>query len=165
MQKASKPQVDRVWEVIENAGVCMLITHSDLGLRARPMEPKPDRDENSIWFLTDIRGLKDDEIRADRDVCLTCFHAEEKVYLSLTAEASVLRDKARARALWDSKQNAWWSGPEDPNLILLRVMLKRAEMWDGPASSAVAAFEFAKSRVLGTKPNLGEERKIIANLK
>lgn len=77
----------------------------------------------------------------------------------------MVHDKDRARALWDSKQNAWWSGPEDPNLILLRVTLKRAEMWDGPASSAVAAFEFAKSRVLGTKPNLGEERTITANLK
>jgi general stress protein 26 len=165
MQQVSKPQIDRIWEVIDKAGVCMLVTHSDHGLRARPMEPKPERDENSIWFLTDIRGLKDDEIRADRDVCLTCILAEEKVYLSLTAEASVVRDNGRARALWDSKQNAWWSGPEDPNLILLRARLKQAEMWDGPASSAVAAFEFAKSRLLGTKPNLGEERKITANLK
>ena len=32
-------------------------------------------------------------------------------------------------------------------------------MWDGPASSAVAAFEFAKARLTGEKPSLGEKRK------
>jgi hypothetical protein len=37
-------------------------------------------------------------------------------------------------------------------------------MWDGPASSAVAAFEFTKARLTGTKPNLGEKRKISVEL-
>jgi general stress protein 26 len=128
------------------------------------MEPRPARDEHAIWFLTDARGFKDDEILADPEVCLTISYAEEKVYLSITADAFVVRDKARAQALWNKKQEVWWSGPDDPNLLLLRVHPKRAEMWDGPASSAVAAFEFAKSRLTGTKPNLGENRKITANL-
>ncbi len=37
-------------------------------------------------------------------------------------------------------------------------------MWDGPASSAVAAFEFAKARLTGVKPNLGENRKVSVEL-
>lgn len=39
-----------------------------------------------------------------------------------------------------------------------------AEMWDGPASSVVAAFEFAKARVTGTKPNLGQKRKVTVQM-
>ncbi len=35
-----------------------------------------------------------------------------------------------------------------------------AELWDGPSSKAVAAFEFAMARLTGTKPNLGENRKV-----
>ena len=34
------------------------------------------------------------------------------------------------------------------------------ELWDGPASEAVAVFEFAKARLTGQKPNLGENRKV-----
>ena len=45
-------------------------------------------------------------------------------------------------------------------LGLLRVTPLTAELWDGPASKAVAAFEFAKSRLTGEKPNLGENRKV-----
>jgi hypothetical protein len=39
-----------------------------------------------------------------------------------------------------------------------------AELWDGPASSAVAAFELAKGLV-GGKPNLGENRKVTVDLR
>ena len=46
----------------------------------------------------------------------------------------------------------------------MRVEPERAEMWDGPASSAVAAYEFAKARLTGTKPNLGENRKVTVEI-
>jgi hypothetical protein len=47
---------------------------------------------------------------------------------------------------------------------VVRVELEEAEMWDGPASSAIAAFEFAKARLTGAKPNLGENRKVSVEL-
>ena len=41
-------------------------------------------------------------------------------------------------------------------MCVLRVNPLTAELWDGPASKAVAAFEFVKSRLIGGEPNLGE---------
>jgi hypothetical protein len=46
----------------------------------------------------------------------------------------------------------------------MKVEPERAEMWDGPASSAVAAFQFAKARLIGAKPNLGEKRKVTVEI-
>jgi hypothetical protein len=43
---------------------------------------------------------------------------------------------------------------------VIRFKPDRAEMWDGPASSTVAALEFVKARVTGAKPDLGENRKV-----
>ena len=43
---------------------------------------------------------------------------------------------------------------------MLRVRPVTAELWDGPAYAAVAAFELAKARITGAKPNLGENRKV-----
>ena len=40
-----------------------------------------------------------------------------------------------------------------------------AELLDGPLTTAVAAYEFAKARATGTEPNLGENRKIAVDLK
>jgi general stress protein 26 len=132
MAKDDDSQVDRVWEVIYKAGICMMVTRFASGLRARPLEARPDRDAEVIWFLTDVRGLKDDEVEADPNVCLTFVYPKEKVYLSITGKASVGRDPERAKMLWNKEQQVWWpDGPEDPNLLVMKVEPERAEMWDG----------------------------------
>jgi len=54
--------------------------------------------------------------------------------------------------------------PDDPNVCLLRVDPLTAELWDGPASAVVEAFEFAKARLTSEKPNLGENRKVTVKM-
>jgi general stress protein 26 len=165
MAKDDERHIGRVWDIIEKAGICMMVTRFAGGLRARPLEARPERDTETIWFLTDVRGLKDDEVEANPDVCLTFVYPKEKVHLSITGKASVGRDPERAQALWNEEQEVWWpGGPDDPNLLVMKVEPERAEMWDGPASSAVAAFEFAKARLTGAKPNLGEKRKVTVEI-
>jgi general stress protein 26 len=155
----------RVWEILENTGVGMLTTQFADGLRARPLEARPDRDNGVIYFISDVRGLKDDEIEAAPDVCFTVTNHKERAYLSLSARASVLRDPLLAAKFWKSTDDVWWpGGPEDANVRVLRLEPVRAELWDGPASSLVAAYEFAKARATGDKPNLGEKRKVTVDM-
>jgi general stress protein 26 len=154
-------QVDQVWEMIEKLGVAMLTTQFAGGLRARPLEARPDRDGGVIWFLTDMRSGKDNEVAASSDIGLVFIDCHAKAYLSITGRAEIVRDTDRAAAIWKSTDQVWWpGGPDDPTLHLLRVEPVTAELWDGPSSSAVAAFEFAKAKLTGSKPNLGENRKI-----
>src|SRR6266568_714752 len=141
---SKQDDIDRVWDIIEKVGVCMLTTQFAGGLRARPLEARPDREAGLIFFVTDIRSHKEDEIEAEHDVCLVFIDAGEKAYLSITARAEVLHDHAKAVEIWKTTDNAWWQGPQDPNVCVLRVRPVTAELWDGPASSAVAAYEFVK---------------------
>jgi general stress protein 26 len=156
--------LSRVWDIIEKVGVCMLTTQAANGLRARPVEARPDRAAGVIWFVTDLRSGKEHEIEQEHDVGLVFIDMKENAYLSLTARAQVLRDHAKAADIWKSTDNVWWKGPDDPNVCVLRVEPSTAELWDGPASQAVAAFEFAKARLTGAKPNLGENRKVTVKM-
>jgi general stress protein 26 len=156
--------VSRVWDIIENVGVAMLTTQAAGGLRARPVEARPDRAAGLIWFVTDLRSGKEHEIEAEHDVGLVFIDAKDKAYLSLTARAQVLHDHGKAAEIWKSTDRIWWSGPDDPNVCVLRVKPSTAELWDGPSSKAVAAFEFAKARLTGAKPNLGENRKVTVEM-
>jgi general stress protein 26 len=156
--------LDRVWDIIEKVGVCMLTTRFEGGLRARPLEARPEREAGLIWFVTDLRSGKEHEIEAEHDIGLVFIDPKDKAYLSLTARAQVLRDHAKAAQIWKSTDNAWWNGPNDPNVCVLRVRPVTAELWDGPASKMVAAFEFAKARLTGDKPNLGENRKVTVRM-
>jgi general stress protein 26 len=86
--------------------------------------------------------------------------ANDKAYLSITAHAAVLNDSALAANYWKKTDDVWWpDGPRDRNARVLRLDPQRAELWDGPASSVVAAYEFTKAKVTGEKPDLGENRK------
>ncbi|HEY0438743.1 MAG TPA: pyridoxamine 5'-phosphate oxidase family protein [Xanthobacteraceae bacterium] len=157
---------DRVWDIIEKVGVCMLTTHSADGLRARPLEARPNRDAETIWFVTDVRGRKDDEVGEDANVCLIFIDHADKAYLSITGTASVRTDPAKVAEIWKKTDDVWWpGGPDDPNVLVLEFQPRVAELWDGPASQAVAAFEFAKARATGTKPKLGENRKVTVPLR
>ncbi len=157
-------KTERVWDIIETVGVCMLTTRFAGGLRARPVEARPDRDAGLIWFVTDERSAKEHEIEAEHEVGLVFIDAKAKAYLSITARAEVRRDHAQAAAIWKKTDNMWWDGPDDPNVCVLRVTPITAELWDGPASKAVAAYEFAKARLTGEKPDLGENRKVTVKM-
>jgi general stress protein 26 len=161
---ADQSHLDRVWDIIERVGVCMLTTRSQAGFRARPVEARPDRGAGLIWFITDARSDKEHEIEAEHDAGLVFVDADARAYLSITARAMPQRDPAKAAEIWKMTDKMWWSGPDDPNVCLLRVTPLTGELWDGPASNTVAAFEFIKSQLTGAPPKLGENRKVAVRM-
>jgi general stress protein 26 len=156
--------IDRVWDIVEKVGVCMLTTQFAGGLRARPLEARPDRDAGLIFFVTDIRSGKEDEIEAAPDVGLVFIDPGDKAYLSITGRASVLRDAGTTKRYWRKTDEVWWTSPNDPNVCLLRIAPSTAELWDGPASAVVTAFEFARAKLTGEEPKLGENRKMTVRM-
>ena len=129
--------VARVWDILEKTGAGMLTTQFSGGLRARPLEARPDREAGAIFFVTDVRGHKDDEIAARPEVCFVVIDPKDKAYLSITGRASISRDGARAAAIWKKTDDAWWKGgPHDPNVRVLTLEPVTAELWDGPSRLA-----------------------------
>ncbi len=63
--------IARVWDILESNSIGMLTTQFSGGLRARPLDARPDREAGAIFFVTDVRGHKDDEIAARPDVALS----------------------------------------------------------------------------------------------
>ena len=159
-----QPHLERIWDIIERMGVCLFTTRFAEGLRARPLEARPDRGDGVIWFVTDRRSDKEYEIESEHDVGLVFVDGSANVYLSITARAEVRSDPAKAAEIWKSTDNMWWRGPNDPNVCVLRVRPLTAELWDGPSSKAVAALEFVKGQLTGKKPNLGENRKVTVSM-
>src|SRR3954469_1087510 len=96
----TKDNIDRVWDIIEKVGVCMLTTQFSGGLRARPLEARPDRDAGLIFFVTDIHSAKEGEIEAAPDVGLAFIDSGDNAYLSITGRARVIRDAGQTKAAW-----------------------------------------------------------------
>jgi general stress protein 26 len=98
--------IDRVWEIAEKIKICMLTTHAAGRMRCRPMHAIADRAAGCLWFVTDDRGAKDNEISAAPDVCLAFADTHSNAYLSVTGQAEMSRDPTKARELWSTEAQA-----------------------------------------------------------
>ena len=109
-------QFDRVWEIIEKVGVCMLTTSFEGGLRARPLEARPDRSFGRLLFVTDVHSAKRDEVDRRPNIGLVFIDVGAKAYLSITGTARVTDDPELRAAASRKNDVVWWpGGPADPD--------------------------------------------------
>jgi general stress protein 26 len=152
---------EHVWDVAERIGVCMLTTNAGDHLRSRPMHAIIDREVGCIWFITDNRGAKYEEIKASPEVCLAFADTGSNTFLSLTGRAEIMCDNATAQKLWNNEAQAWWpKGPTDPDIRVLRVMPENAEYWDTRGNSVAVALKLMAARLSGNPPDMGDNRNV-----
>jgi len=159
MADSNANDVDRVWDLMKKIGFAMLVTRDGSKLRARPMAAYLDRDQNAIYFMTDVRRHKDDEIARDPSVNLAFADTGSQKYLSVTGTATVSNDRAKIRELFSIPARAFWDSPDDPNIRVLKVTPDDAEFWESPGI-VVSLVKMAASAVTGNRPDLGENRKV-----
>ena len=151
--------IDRVWGLMKKIGFAMLVTKEGTKLRARPMTAHPERNENAIYFLTDARRHKDEEIARNPEINLSFADASDQKYVSVTGTAMVSNDRAKIKQLFSMPAKAWWNSAEDPNIRVLKVTPEDAEFWDSPGS-VISYVKMAAAAVSGTRPDLGDNRKV-----
>ena len=150
---------DRAWELMKKIGFAMLVTNDGGKLRARPMSAYLDRDANAIFFLSDARKHKDDEIAANPNVNLSFADASDQKYVSVSGTAAVSNDRAKIKELFTTTAKAWWDSAEDPNIRVLKFTPDEAEFWDSPGT-VISYVKMAAAAVTGTRPDLGTNRKV-----
>ncbi len=151
--------VERAWELMKKIGFAMLVTRDGDKLRARPMSAYLERESNTIYFLTDARRHKDEEIARNPAINLSFADASAQKYVSLTGNAVVSNDRAKIKELFTTTAKAWWESADDPNIRVLKVTPDDAEYWDSPGT-IVSYVKMAAAAVTGTRPDIGENRKI-----
>ena len=151
--------VDHAWELMKKIGFAMLVTRDGEKLRARPMSAYIERDENAIYFLTDARRHKDEEIAKSPSVNLSFADAGSQKYVSVTGTAVVNNDRDKIRELFSTSAKAWWNSADDPNIRVLKVIPDDAEFWDSPGA-VISYVKMAVSAMTGTRPDIGDNRKV-----
>jgi general stress protein 26 len=150
---------DRVWELAEDINICMFVTWDGERQRARPLAANVARDEHAIFFLTDVNGLKDDQIERFPVVTLAFADTGGNKYVSITGKAKVANDRARIKDLWVPTNKAFWESADDPNIRVITVRPDDAEVWDSP-NRFVSVVKMLAAAVTGAKAELGNNRKV-----
>jgi general stress protein 26 len=159
MNNDTTHDADRAWELMKKIGFAMLVTRDGGKLRARPISAFVERDENAIYFLTDARRHKDEEIARDPSINLSFADARSQKYVSVTGTAAVANDRAKIKELFSTPAKAWWESADDPNILVLKITPEDAEFWDSPGS-VISYVKMAAAAVTGSRPDLGDNRKV-----
>lgn len=151
---ANRDQIEHINDLVNDIGTAMLVTAAADGtLRSRPMATQQMDEQGNLWFFTDSTSGKVDEIRDDQHVNVAFASPEENKYLSISGRASVVRDREKIDALWNSSVEPWFQGGKsDPSVTLIRVHVEAAEYWDAPGGAVVQLYAYAKTALTGQRP-------------
>jgi general stress protein 26 len=155
---SSEPH-DRAWELMEKFTIATLITTIGSEVRARPMGATVTRKEDAIYFLTNVDSTKASDIAANPQVTVLFVDDDGQKYVSLRGRAEVQNDREKIKELWTPFAKAWWDGPEDPEIRVVKVKPESAEYWDSPGKIAAYA-TMLTAAVTGAKPKVGENKTV-----
>ena len=150
-------------KLIKGIKIAMLTTvDTDGTLRSRPMATQEQEfDGGALWFATDVNSHKVEEIRADSHVNVSYADPDDSRYVSVSGRAELVKDRAKVKELWGPGLKAWYpDGPDDPNIMLLRVDVEKAEYWDTPSNKLVQLVGFTKAILVGERYDPAENKKL-----
>jgi general stress protein 26 len=155
-------EIDKLWEMIKDIRVAMMVTEDGGALRGRPMWTAGDGFDGELWFFTRRSAHKVDETKSHPRVNLAYADPGEQHYVSISGSAQLVEDKAKLAELWREPMRTWFpDGLDDADLALLRVKVHEAEYWDSPSGVVLYAAGFVKAVVTGEPPRRpGEHEKL-----
>ena len=152
-------QVAKLARLIDGIKVCMFTTSDGEGrLISRPMAVQEVEFDGDLWFFTKAGGRKAGQIAREPRVNVSL--SSRSSWVSIAGEAEIVTDLVKAKELWNAGIEAWFpDGPEDPEIVLVKVHADGAEYWDTPGAAVVSVLSFVKAKITG-KPHHIDDHKV-----
>lgn len=159
----SASDFEKLSEMIKEIDFCMLTTVDENNdLHSRPMSLNSEVDDaGNLWFFTSASSHKVSEVNRIPKCNVNFAAPDDNRYVSITATAELITDRAKIKELWKPELKAWFpEGSDDPDLALLRVAIQKAEYWDSPSSKLAQVVSFVSALATGKSAGWGENKKI-----
>lgn len=135
------------YDKISDIKFTMLVTHDADGLmQARPFTTQAAGRDGAVWFFTrrDSEAIAD--IQHDDKVLLCYADPAKNRFISSAGTASLSHERAMIDALWSPQYTTFFPlGLADPALVLLRVTITKADIWDTEKSRMEQLLNIARS--------------------
>ena len=148
--------IEQLGKLIKGIRTTMMVTMGNGQTpHARPMYTQDVPFNGVLWFMTSVDSRKVRELRRNDRVQLSYVSTSDENYVSVDGTAKVLNDRTRIAELWNPMLKAWYEGPDDPTLRVIRVDVDRAEFWDSPGGKIGSLLSIAKAIVTGKEDDGG----------
>ncbi len=156
MSEQQGPDQAKVVELMRDDRFCMLTSVGEEGrLHSHPMTPQEVTEDGDVWFFIDGTSTQAANITREKRVNLA--YSDGSTWLSVAGHGRLVDDRAKVDELWNPMVSAWFpDGKDSDSVRLLLVESDSAEYWDTPGGRVASALAFAKSKLKGERPDVGE---------
>ena len=143
--------IKKIKELIKQAPNCFFCTGVPMGESggARPMNVRAVDDEGNLWFLSASDSHKNQELAVDPNVKLYFQGSEHSDFMQLNGRATITRDRAKIKALWEPLLRTWFTeGVDDPRITVIKVEPTEGYYWDTKHGNAVAGVKMMLGALL-----------------
>lgn len=117
----------KLWEIVEESEIVLLITNAEGYPRMRPMTVVAYEEDGTVWFATSKSSRKVEEISRNPKATACFLNLEGGAHAQVFGEVKVVDDPDLKNELWDEDWTEYWDGPTDPDYTLLALHGVRAE--------------------------------------
>ena len=149
----------KIADIVKDIDYAVLGTRApgDGAMHARPMAYRSAEADGTFWFFSKLDSRKVKELKADSNTLLSFADPKKQNFVTVAGKSRIVEDRAVVKEKWSEIYRAWFpNGPDDPNVILIRVEAEHAEYWDNPTSAVVYAFGYIKAVTTGKPAKPGE---------
>ena len=162
-QKTQKELQRKLWDEIRQNRFGMLGL-ADNARQFQPMTAFAEPHEKSIWFFTNAATDLAKAVSEGGEGVFLIQSKDNQLQASLFGNLDLQRDRGRIDKYWNPMVAAWFPvGREDPDLVLLRLTVRSAEVWASQQGPVRMAWEIAKATLTHEEPDLGQRSSLDYN--
>lgn len=151
-------QLKKLYGLLKDFSTAMFITMTGPDCcHARPMAVARVDENTDVWLFTSRDSEKVREIEANSTAQVHFLDGWTKCVV-ISGRASVVEDRELIRKIWKPAFKVWFpGGAEDYRIVLLHIVGKQAEYWDGSGTNSFRyAYQSLKALVTATTPEIKE---------
>ena len=161
MTTADTHDRSQLWALIKDIKFGMFTTrHQNGHLHSQPMTTRNQLvdEDDRLWFFMSRSSGPVSDLLIDRNVNVCFADPASHSYVSVSGEANVVIDPAKARRLWTKAASEWFpGGVDDSDLALIEVQILHARYWDMKGNKFTQLYNRAKVVVTGeSSPDVDE---------
>ncbi len=147
-----KPAVEKIRELVKQAQTCFFCTAivSNKAVKTRPMAVQEVDDQGRLWFLSASDSGQNQEVAMDPAVQLLFQGSPHSDFLTLYGRATVSRDPAKIKELWNPLLKTWFTeGVDDPRITVICVTPTEGYYWDTKHSKPIVLAKMVIGAITG----------------
>jgi len=122
-----------------------------------PMSTKEVDKDGCIWFLSSDKSVHNQNINEDHSIQLIFSNPAEMKFLTVFGQAIIYSGRVVLERYYQSTDDAWFDGIDDPDLTAIKVIPREAHYWDTKNGKFITLLKMGLSAITGDKQDLGEQ--------